>query len=410
MRPQGATAPSTPAAAADEGAWALIAGGGTAGHVVPGLAVAEALVALGHPRRSVVFVGSRRGMEAELVHKAGFRLVLLPGRGIQRRLTPANVGAVVGILRGVLQAFGLVRRLRPSVVVSLGGYASVPCVLAAALWRVPVVAVSYDAVPGWATRLAGWRAAACAVAFEDSPLPRKVVTGTPVSTAVAALDPARDRASARAELGLPADATVVLVVGGSLGAARLNDAVLGFVAAHGGRAGLAIRHVCGARNADDVAARVPPPVPGGLVYQLVPYEDRMPLAYAAADLVVARAGAATVAELAAVGLPAVLVPYPHATHDHQTANARSLERVGAAVVVPDAELDAERLAAVLDELLADPARRASMAAAAAARGRPDAAARVAVVVEQAAASRPAATARPGRAARGTPGAGEAAGR
>jgi undecaprenyldiphospho-muramoylpentapeptide beta-N-acetylglucosaminyltransferase len=377
-------APAAVDATAPTGAWAVVAGGGTAGHVVPGLAVAEALVALGHERSSLLFVGSERGMEAELVPAAGFRLALLPGRGIQRRATLANVGAVLGILRGVVQGARLVRRTRPSVVVSLGGYASVPCVVGAAMRRIPIVAVSYDAVPGVATRLAGRFAKANAVAFADSPLPRPVLTGTPVGAGVVAVDPARDRARARAELGLPADATVVLVVGGSLGAARLNEAVLGFVATHVDRAGLAIRHVCGTRNAEEVTAKVPPPVPGGLVYQCVPYEDRMPLAYAAADLVVARSGAVTVAELAVVGLPAVLVPYPHATHDHQTANARSLERAGAAVVVPDGELDAARFASVVDELLADPERRRAMAAAAAERGRPDAAARVAVVVEGAA--------------------------
>ena len=182
----------------DSVAWAVVAGGGTAGHVVPGLAVAEALVALGHPRSSVLFVGSARGMEAHLVPAAGFRLALLPGRGIQRRLTLANVGAVVGILRGVAQAVRLVGRVRPSVVVSLGGYASVPCVLAAAVRRIPIVAVSYDAVPGVATRLAGRLARRNAVAFEDSPLPRHVLTST---TWASGGRPSAARAAARSRAG-----------------------------------------------------------------------------------------------------------------------------------------------------------------------------------------------------------------
>ena len=362
--------------------FALIAGGGTGGHVMPALAVADALVAGGRPRDSVVFVGSSRGMEAELVPAAGYPLVALPGRGIQRRLTPANVAAVAGIVAGVVRAVALVRRLRPKVVVSLGGYASVPCVVAAALWRVPVVAVSYDAVPGAATRLAGRVARACPVAFEDAPLPRKVLTGTPVRAEVLAVDREAQRAKARVALGLPEDRAVVLAFGGSLGAARINDAVLGFVAAHADRDDLAVRHVVGARNAAEVAERAAAQPQGRLVHQVVAFEDRMDLAYAAADLAVARAGAVTVAELAVAGLPSVLVPLPGAPHDHQTANARSLERAGAAVLVPDAELTPERLAEVVDELLGDPARLAAMGRAAAERARPDAAERVAALVEE----------------------------
>ncbi|MGH9179971.1 MAG: UDP-N-acetylglucosamine--N-acetylmuramyl-(pentapeptide) pyrophosphoryl-undecaprenol N-acetylglucosamine transferase, partial [Acidimicrobiales bacterium] len=205
--------------------WAVVAGGGTAGHVLPALAVARALVDRGHEPGTLHFVGSQRGLEARLVPEAGLPLTLLPGRGIARRLTLDNVGAAAGLARGVGQALLLMRRLRPSVVLSVGGYASVPCAVAAAALRVPLVLHEQNAVPGLANRLMGRFARSSAVAFEATPLPRAVVTGNPVRPEVAAVDRARDGARARVALGLPADRSVLAIFGGSLGALRLNRAV-----------------------------------------------------------------------------------------------------------------------------------------------------------------------------------------
>lgn len=362
--------------------YACLAGGGTGGHVVPGLAVARALVARGHDPASIHWVGSSRGIETTLVPEAGFPLTVLPGRGIERRLCLAAVKAVFGILAGVIRGVGLVRRLRPRVVVVLGGYAAVPCTIGAILWRVPMVVVARDARAGAADRLAARFARACAVPFADTDLPRATVTGNPVRAEVLAVDRARDRGGARAELGLPEDRLVVAVFTGSLGSRRVNDATLGLVRRWADRNDLAVRHVIGTRDWDELSADPPVPPAGGLVYQQVRYEDRMDLVLAAADVAVTRAGGATVAELAVVGLPAVLVPLPIATRDHQTANARALVEPGGAVLVPDAELDTDRLAAELDPLVADPARRAAMAAAAARLGRRDAAERVADLVEE----------------------------
>ena len=283
------------------------------------------------------------------------------------------------------RATALVRRHRPSVVVAVGGYAGVPCGLAAVAARVPLVVVEQNAVPGSANRLLGRFARASAVSFPGTDLPRSVVTGNPVRPEILGADrSAAGRAAARAALGLPEGRRVVAVTGGSLGALRINRAVLGTVQRWADRTDLAVRHAVGARDWDLVEGGQPtlPADGAGLVYQPVRYEDRMELLLAAADVLVCRAGGNTVAEVAVVGVPAVLVPLPNAPGDHQTANARALADAGAAVLVPDGELDADRLVAEVEKLLADDTRLAAMGAAAAAAGRRDAADRVAAIVEE----------------------------
>ncbi len=365
--------------------WALIAGGGTAGHTLPGIAIGRALVGRGHPASAIHFVGSERGSEVRLVPEAGFTLTALPGRGIQRKLTPDNIGAVIGLIRAFAKALGLIHRRRPSVVVALGGYASVACALAAVLYRIPVVVAEQNAVPGAANRVVARFARAAAVSFPGTDLPRAVVTGNPVRPEILAVDRSRDRAAARDRLGLPEDRVVVLAFGGSLGARRINRAVTGLVERWADRTDVAVRHVVGERDWDDPSARgEEQAVTSGILYRPVRYEDDMPTALAAADVVLARAGATTVAELAVLGLPSVLVPLPIATADHQTANARGLVDLDAACLVPDAELDVDRLVAELDPLVTDGARREAMGVAALGLGRPDAADRVAdLVVEHA---------------------------
>ena len=365
--------------------YALIAGGGTAGGTLPGVAVARALVDNGHPAETIHFVGSKRGQEAGLVGEAGFAITLLPGRGIARRLTLDNVGAVVGLVSAMVRALWIVARLRPRVVVSVGQYASLPCAIAAVAFRVPLVLVAADAVPGAALRVVSRFAKASAVAFEGTPLPNAVVTGSPVRPEILAVERTEaTRAEARRTFGLPLDRVVVGVFGGSLGSRTINTASGALAEKWAARPDIAIRHVVGRRDWPEVSTRLPAGAPGGLVYQAVEYEDRMPLLLAAADVMVCRAGASTVAELSAVGVPAVLVPLPGAPGDHQTANARALVGAGAAVLVPDAELDADRLGRELDAMISDPGRLERMAAAAASLGRPDAARAVAGVVEGAA--------------------------
>jgi undecaprenyldiphospho-muramoylpentapeptide beta-N-acetylglucosaminyltransferase len=348
--------------------------------VLPGIAVADALRARG---RSVHYVGAARGIEAQLLPPTGLDHTLLPGRGIQRRLTLANVGAAWGILRAVVAAVGLTRRLRPRVVLALGGYASFPCVAAAVLLRVPVVVAEQNSHPGAANRLAARFAKAAAVSFPGTPLPRAVVTGNPVRAEVLAVErtPAA-AAAAKADLDVPAGRKLVAVVGGSLGARSINDATLELARRWAGRDDVAIRHVVGRRDWEGVHAAAPPLPEGGLVYQQVPYEERMPALLAAADVGVLRSGSGACFEVAAARLPAVLVPSPFVTGDHQTANARWLAEAGGAVLVPDGELSGERLAAEVDALLADEDRRRAMAEAAGTLARPDAAAAIADLLEE----------------------------
>jgi undecaprenyldiphospho-muramoylpentapeptide beta-N-acetylglucosaminyltransferase len=367
----------------------VIAGGGTGGHIVPSLQVARALVERGHAADTVELYGSRRGQEATTWPALEFPYTLLPGRGIRRSLRPAalwaNLGAVLGLVWACARALGSFARRRPRVVVIVGGYASFAAGLAALLTRVPLVALSTDAVPGAVNRTLGRFAAANAVAFADTGLPRAHVTGTPVVPELVALDrtPAGQEA-ARRKLGLPADRKTVAAAGGSLGALRINRAVADLAESWPACGGLALYHVTGRRDyaqfgpsgtdtggADD----------RGLCYRVVPFEDHMPWFYAAADVCVTRAGAMTVAELLVTGAPAILVPLPGAPGDHQTRNAEALVGIGAAVRVPDDEFDGRRLAEELERLLADPARLRAMSEAARRHGHPDAAARVAELVD-----------------------------
>jgi UDP-N-acetylglucosamine--N-acetylmuramyl-(pentapeptide) pyrophosphoryl-undecaprenol N-acetylglucosamine transferase len=369
------------------GTWAVIAGGGTGGHLYPGVAVAMALMERGHDRAALRFVGARRGVEAKTKALEGFPVTLLPGRGLSRRLSArsvlANATATAGCLTATAVAISRFARWRPAVVICLGGYASLPCVVAAVVWRVPVVVVNVDAVPGAVNRWAARVAAVCAVGSPDVALPRAVVTGVPVRTDLASSRrrPA-ERREARRRLGLPEGAWVVAVSGGSLGSLRINQATLELARLWSGRADIAIRHVVGRRDWDAFRSADRPA--GALVYLPVPYEEDMASLYAAADVAVQRAGANTVAELALAGVASVLVPLPGSPGDHQGANARAMAGAGAAVVVADAELDGARLAQQLEALLADPERLAAMGRAAGGLARPDAAAAVADLVEQSA--------------------------
>jgi undecaprenyldiphospho-muramoylpentapeptide beta-N-acetylglucosaminyltransferase len=381
------------APAGDGRPWALICGGGTAGHVVPAIAVGKALVALGHPAASIHFLGAARGIESRLVPDAGFSVTLLPGRGVERRLSLASMRAAASIAVAAAKGVRLVAHQRPSVIVSVGGYASVPGVLASAVLRVPLVVVEQNAAPGAANRLAARVARACAVAFPGTGLPRAVVTGNPVRQEMLAVDRSQaGRAAARAALGIPAAATMIVAFGGSLGARTINQAVLGLVERWSERADVAIYHVVGTRDWDAVSADRPSLPDGGLWYRQVRYEDHMEVVYAAADIAVCRAGASTVSELAVVGLPSVLIPLPGAPNDHQSANARALVDAGAACLVPDAEANPQRLAAELASLMSPPSGVAgglgpsvlvSMSAGANRVARRDAAAQVAALVERA---------------------------
>lgn len=356
----------------------LITGGGTGGHVYPALALAEALVASGESREQILFVGARRGLEATAVPAAGFAIELLPGRGLRRRVTWSNVGALVGTVAAFFRAGGIVARFRPDVVVGVGGYASLPCVAAARLRRLPVVVHEQNAAPGLANRIAVRLGARAAVALPGTPLAGATLVGNPVREAIRAIRPTA-----------PGDPPLVLAFGGSLGARRINDAVLGLAERWRDRSDVRIRHVAGPRNHASCEEALAAHRRDGdaLEYTLVGYEDAMERWYEAAAVVVCRAGAVTVAELAVAGLPSVLIPLPGAPADHQTHNAEVFAAAGAAVVVPDSECSTDRLARELEGIFSAPERRADMADAAATLALPDAAARLVALVLAASAPR-----------------------
>lgn len=363
--------------------FAVVTGGGTAGHVLPALAVAEALVAAGHPPAEIHYIGARRGIETRLLADTPYPATFLDVVGFQRRHTRANVWFVPKMIAAARQARRLLAEDRPAVVVSVGGYASMPAVLAARRLDVPIVVVSYDSTPGRASRLQARWAAVAAVAFPDSGLPRARLTGAPVRRQVLDVDRARDRAMARAALGLPEDRFVVAVAGGSLGSGVLNDAVSRYVDDHAADAALAVHHIVGERfMAGAMPAR---DGRGGILYRVIGYEDRMALVYAAADVFVGRGGASTVSEVAATGTPAILVPWAASADDHQSANVRWLADPDAAVLVPEDSLASGALSTEIERLRADVAGRAALGEAAHRLGEMHRRGRLAEVIEEAAA-------------------------
>lgn len=345
----------------------VIGAGGTGGHIYPGLALAEAL-RRAEPDAVISFIGTERGLETSLIPAAGHRLHTVdmipfdPALGAKRFLLPA------ALLRSGAQARSVLRRQQAQVVVGMGGYPSAPAIVGAKMAGLPSVIHESNAVPGRANQFAARLTEHLTVAFDGSRAhlsggERALTVGMPIAASLATLDRPALRTEARRAFGIPEGARVVLFNGGSLGAARLTAAAVGLAARWRDRTDVHLLIKTGpAALAETRRKLVDAGV--GAAAQAVPYLDRMDLAYAVADLVVCRAGSATIAELATTGVPAVLVPYPHAPGDHQTHNARVLSEAGAAHLVPDAETTADRLAELIDPLLADPARLAVMGRAA----------------------------------------------
>jgi len=354
--------------------YAVIAGGGTSGHVLPALAVAESIIESGHHRDEVVYFGARRGIETKLVPPSGLSLHLFDVNGLQRELSMAawrnNLLFGPKLVRSSWQAWKLLRHLRPRVVVSVGGYASLPAVLGARLLRVPVVVITYDRSPGRSSAITSRFAAAVASAFPDSPLPRSQFTGAPVRRELRTLVRSQDRAAARKRLGIDSERFCIGVIGGSLGSGVLNAAIEDFAKERRNDQGLAIRHVVGERFIDTYRASLqaagvpfveperqevplnPEHAERGLLYQIVGYEADMASMYAAVDVIVGRGGAGTVAEVAVTGTPAVLIPWAQAADDHQTENVRWLADNGGAVFISE-DLCRQELSNVLNTLRQD---------------------------------------------------------
>jgi UDP-N-acetylglucosamine--N-acetylmuramyl-(pentapeptide) pyrophosphoryl-undecaprenol N-acetylglucosamine transferase len=366
----------------------VIGTGGTAGHIFPALATAARLRdRLG---AEVLFVGRDRGQEARLVPAAGFPLEPIEALPFVRKLSPALLRAPVAALRAARRSRGIVRGA--DAVLGMGGYVSVPVSLAARKERIPLVLHEQNAVPGLANRVAARWARAVALAFAEAGrfLPRNaptVITGNPVRDQVLTVGDRRDelRKEALDVLELEDGRRTVVAFGGSQGAVRLNAAAVGACGALSNRSDLQVLLLSGTDHEDRVRQALP--AGGALLVRVAGFLDRIELAYAAADLMVTRAGATTIAEASACGLPAILVPYPYATGRHQEANARALERAGGASLISDADLGPDVLADRIEAIIDHPERLDAMRRGSASFGRPDAADALAEVTADAAAGR-----------------------
>ena len=362
----------------------LVAGGGTAGHVFPAIAVATELTRQADVEP--VFVGVPDRLEARLVPRAGFRIHEIAAVSVPRRPSPRLLTVPFAVRRSVAECERILRDEQAAAVVTFGGYVSFPLDRAAKKLDLPLVIHEQNAVPGLTNRIASRWADRIAVTFPGSadrfPHPERcAVTGDPVREDLLALDRDADRVSARERFGLDPDVPTLLVFGGSQGARSLNRAVID-AHARWNVESLQVLHAAG-RTLHDEAVEAWEPVRAarpGIHVEVVDFIDDMAQAYAAADVVVCRAGATSIAELTVLGLPAILVPYPHATGDHQTLNARALEQTGGAAVVEDRDLDGAALVSAAEPLLTETDHHARMAAASRAFGRPDAAANVARLV------------------------------
>ena len=342
----------------------MVMAGGTGGHIYPGLAVADALRDRGW---KVVWMGNPDGMEARIVPASGYevawvRFTALRGKGLLRKLLlPLN------LLRGFAQALGQIRRVKPDVVLGMGGYVTFPGGMMAALLGKPVVVHEQNSVAGLANRVLAGVADKVVTGFPDV-LKKGEWAGNPVRAEITAVPPPAARFSGRS------GPLKVLIVGGSLGAAALNEAMPRALALLPPEERPQVTHQAGSKQIEALKAAYQA---AGVSGELLPFIDDMAERYASADLVICRSGALTVAELAAVGVASVLVPFPHAVDDHQTGNARFLADAGAAVLLPQTELTPQRLAALLQEMNRE--RLLGMAEKARGRARPDATARVADV-------------------------------
>ncbi len=349
----------------------IIAGGGTGGHVTPALALGEAAAAAGD---AVLFVGGSRGLEGRLVPEAGFELVRLPAGQVMGRGALGRVRGLVELAHGALRARRVLRDFAPDVVVSVGGYAAVPAMAAATWARTPLALVEPNAVPGRTNRLFDRFAARVFLGFEEATaaFPRAAAAGAVRISGVPLRRALVEGFAAAATHAPQAGRVRLLVFGGSQGARQINDALLealGMI----DPARLTIAHQTGEADCERVAAAYEA---AGIEADVFAFDPDMPSRYREADLALCRSGAITVAELALAGLPALLVPYPYAADDHQTANARGMERAGAARLLDPRRLDGKVLADALVALLDEPEALNRMGGAARALARPDAAARV----------------------------------
>lgn len=350
----------------------LLAGGGTAGHVNPLLALADHISRV-DPTAVIVALGTREGLEARLIPERGYELVCIERLPFPRRPNLAALRFPARFARAVREVRALLRERHIDVVVGFGGYAATPAYVAAHREGIPVVIHEANAKPGLANRLGARYTSFVGVTFDGTPIPGARVTGMPLRPEIAHLDRAVSRAAALKHFGLAADRTTLLVTGGSLGARAINRAIAGS-AAELVAAGVQVLHVWGGlTEVED---------PGVAGYRVIPYCDRMDLAFAAADLTISRAGSTTVSELSGLGVPAVLVPYTSGNGE-QRHNAAAVVRAGGALLVEDSQLSPDWVRGTLIPLLLNDARLAEMSQRARSVGALDGTERLFALVQEA---------------------------
>jgi UDP-N-acetylglucosamine--N-acetylmuramyl-(pentapeptide) pyrophosphoryl-undecaprenol N-acetylglucosamine transferase len=377
----------------------VIAGGGTGGHIFPAIALAKALTKRpeGEPAGAadVRIVGRRGGPEESAVRAQEIAFEGIDVLGFRRSASPRNLLAAAKGAAATVRALRVLRRARADVAVGTGGYVTIPVATAAAMLRIPLVLHEANAIPGVANRLAGRWAAAVAVSFPGmqrwfrAPV---TLVGNPIRPELAGLDRGQrnaNRSEAHAHFGLEAGRRTLLVFGGSQGARRINEAVLGAYERWRGDGRLQVLHLVGVKELPAAEARLEDlRLPGDrILWRLVGSTDRMDLAYSAADLAVCRAGAATLFEIASASLPAVVVPYPYATADHQRANTQPLVDSEAVVLLLDADCTPESVGELVDDLLFDESHLERMSASVHEFARPQAAEALADLVRDVAARR-----------------------
>lgn len=363
----------------------LIAGGGSAGHVEPALAIADAIMAR-RPGSHVVALGTANGLEARLVPARGYALATVEKVVMPRKPSLAALSFPRRLREAVRQAGGAIDAIDADVVIGVGGYASAPAYLAARKRKVPIVVHEANAMAGWANKLGARFTSFVAITHPSTALRHARLTGLPVRAALMTLDRDAGRTDARLLLGLDRDLPTLLVTGGSLGARRLNQSMV--EAAIEVTQSAQVLHITGLAAADEVRASIDAALQGSsrARYVVLAYADKMELAYAAADFAITRGGANTCAELASVGLPALIVPLPIGNGE-QRINAEPLVEAGGALIVDDAALSADYLVSTVMPLLGDPVRRAEMTAALRALPTANATESVMALIDEALASR-----------------------
>jgi UDP-N-acetylglucosamine--N-acetylmuramyl-(pentapeptide) pyrophosphoryl-undecaprenol N-acetylglucosamine transferase len=352
----------------------ILTGGGTGGHIYPAIALAEALHQL-DSAADILYIGSTEGMEAKIVPDAGIAYRGVSARKLKKLIAPGTAGVVFSLIKGYVEASRLLRKFQPDVVIGTGGYVAAAVILAASKQRRPTVILEENAVPGRTNLLLAKRCTKVCISFDESrkafPAEKTMLTGVPIRENI---HQHKNKEKARGELHLDPKRFTLLVTGGSQGAQKLNTIIA--ETASSIDIPIQILHQLGVNNFQnflrDNSARID--ANPSVQYHPVPYLDnnQAPLAYCAADLILCRCGASTLAEVAACGLPALLVPLPTAYADHQTANARAFENAGGGILLPQNTLTSEKLRFIINELYLNPSKCLSMAEASLASGKPEA--------------------------------------